>query len=50
MRDFKAAYELAPSGSADEAGLQREVKDAEQKLKKSKMKVCARSSESSGRS
>lgn len=39
MRDFKQAYELAPAGSADEAGLQRDVRDAEVKLKKSKMKV-----------
>lgn len=39
IRDFKAAYELAPSGSADEAGLMRDVKDAEAKFKKSKMKV-----------
>ncbi|KAK4698598.1 hypothetical protein P7C70_g7674, partial [Phenoliferia sp. Uapishka_3] len=38
LRDFKAAYELAPAGSADENGLKREVKDAEAKLKKSKMK------------
>lgn len=38
VRDFKQAYELAPAGSNDEAGLQREVKDAEVKLKKSKMK------------
>mgnify|MGYP001568480373 FL=1 len=38
LRDFKAAYELAPAGSADETGLKREVKDAEAKLKKSKMK------------
>lgn len=39
LRDFKAAYELATTGSTDEAGLLREVKDAEIKLKKSKMKV-----------
>ncbi|GAA6039908.1 hypothetical protein JCM8097_006794 [Rhodosporidiobolus ruineniae] len=38
VRDFKAAYEAAPEGSNDEAALKREVKDAEQKLKKSKMK------------
>ncbi|GAA5834692.1 hypothetical protein JCM11251_003634 [Rhodosporidiobolus azoricus] len=38
VRDFKAAYEAAPEGSADEQALKREVKDAEQKLKKSKMK------------
>ncbi|KAL8277416.1 hypothetical protein RQP46_010138 [Phenoliferia psychrophenolica] len=38
LRDFKAAYELAPAGTADETGLKREVKDAEAKLKKSKMK------------
>jgi DnaJ family protein C protein 7 len=39
IRDFKAAYELAPAGSADESALGREVKDAEAKFKKSKMKV-----------
>lgn len=39
VRDFKAAYELAPAGSPDEASLQRELKDAEAKFKKSKMKV-----------
>ncbi|KAI5479814.1 DnaJ family protein [Pseudohyphozyma bogoriensis] len=38
MRDFKQAYELAPAGSADETSLKRELKDAEVKLKKSKMK------------
>ncbi|BGP15680.1 hypothetical protein JCM10213_006149 [Rhodosporidiobolus nylandii] len=38
VRDFKAAYEAAPEGSNDEAQLKKEVKDAEQKLKKSKMK------------
>lgn len=38
LRDFKAAYEMAPAGTPDEAGLKREVKDAEAKLKKSKMK------------
>lgn len=39
VRDFKSAYEMAPTGSPDEAALLREVKDAEVKLKKSKMKV-----------
>jgi hypothetical protein len=39
VRDFKQAYELAPAGSADESALHKEVKDAEAKLKKSKMKV-----------
>ncbi|GAA5823513.1 hypothetical protein JCM10212_005795 [Sporobolomyces blumeae] len=38
VRDFKAAYELAPSGSNDEAMLKKEVQEAEQKLKRSKMK------------
>lgn len=38
MRDLKAAYEHAPSGSNDETALKKEVKDAEVKLKKSKMK------------
>ena len=38
VRDLKQAYELAPTGSNDEASLSREVKDAEVKLKKSKMK------------
>lgn len=39
VRDFKSAFELAPAGTPDEAALQREVKDAEIQLKKSKMKV-----------
>jgi len=39
VRDFKAAFELAPSGSNDESMLKKEVREAEQKLKKSKMKV-----------
>ncbi|GAA5941990.1 tetratricopeptide repeat protein [Sporobolomyces koalae] len=38
VRDFKAAFELAPSGSNDETMLKKEVKEAEQKLKRSKMK------------
>ncbi|KAM0752097.1 TPR-like protein [Meredithblackwellia eburnea MCA 4105] len=38
VRDFKAAHELAPAGSADETGLKREIKEAETALKKSKMK------------
>ncbi|GAA5880179.1 hypothetical protein JCM16303_001241 [Sporobolomyces ruberrimus] len=38
VRDFKAAFELAPSGSNDETMLKKEVREAEQKLKKSKMK------------
>jgi DnaJ family protein C protein 7 len=38
LRDFKQAYELAPSGSSDEAALKREVREAEATLKKSKMK------------
>ena len=38
LRDLKQAYELAATGSNDEASLQREVKDVEVKLKKSKMK------------
>jgi tetratricopeptide (TPR) repeat protein len=37
LRDFKQAYELAPSGSSDEAALKREVREAEATLKKSKM-------------
>lgn len=40
VRDFKAAFELAPSGSNDESMLKKEVREAEQQLKKSKMKVC----------
>jgi len=42
VRDFKAAFELAPSGSNDETMLKKEVREAEQKLKKSKMKVSYR--------
>ncbi|GJN88895.1 hypothetical protein Rhopal_001866-T1 [Rhodotorula paludigena] len=38
VSDLKQAYELAPQGSNDEAALRREVKDAEAKLKRSKMK------------
>ncbi|GAA5977817.1 hypothetical protein JCM21900_000287, partial [Sporobolomyces salmonicolor] len=38
VRDFKKAYELAPEGSADERTLKGEVRDAEGKLKRSKMK------------
>jgi len=38
VRDFKAAYELAPAGSNDEAGLKREVQEAEGALKRSKLK------------
>ncbi|BGP39502.1 hypothetical protein JCM10449v2_003453 [Rhodotorula kratochvilovae] len=38
LRDFKQAYDLAPQGSNDEAALKREVRDAEAKLKRSKMK------------
>ncbi|GAA5904248.1 uncharacterized protein JCM6883_006424 [Sporobolomyces salmoneus] len=38
VRDFKAAFELAPSGSNDESMLKKEVREAEQKLKRSKMK------------
>lgn len=55
VRDFKQAYELAPQGSNDEAALKREVRDAEAKLKKSKMKVrcsflpCAPASRRGGR-
>jgi hypothetical protein len=39
VRDFEAAYQAAPEGSNDEAALKREVRDAKQALKKSKMKV-----------
>lgn len=39
VRDFERAYEMAPAGSADEAALKGEVRDAKAKLKRSKMKV-----------
>jgi DnaJ family protein C protein 7 len=39
VTDFKQAYDLAPEGSNDEAQLKKEVREAEQKLKRSKMKV-----------
>jgi DnaJ family protein C protein 7 len=39
VRDFKAAYQAAPAGSESEAQLEADVFDAEQKLKKSKIKV-----------
>ncbi|KAM0787366.1 hypothetical protein ACM66B_003452 [Microbotryomycetes sp. NB124-2] len=38
VRDMEKAYELAPSGSNDERALKNEVEDAQQKLKRSKMK------------
>ena len=50
VRDFEKAYEMAPSGSNDEAALQREVKEAKTALKKSKMKVCIVASWGGGRS
>jgi tetratricopeptide (TPR) repeat protein len=39
VRDFEAAYQAAPEGSNDEGALKKDLRDAKQALKKSKMKV-----------